>query len=178
MNQESVPTEETQNDDSQPDEETQNDDSQPDEVELQSFRTPVVVDSLVSLLDEAENLHGLSATTTVFCKEGELYLKAGTRPLLREEQRVLYIARICLDEEHRSKGLFTNLLKQAERCAAMYRYGLIVESVLNPRLEKFLLRNGFREMDFSSPPTFFKTKHMLLGEFAELRRRLLTGAIE
>ena len=74
-------------------------------------------------------------------------------PKKEEKYVTLDIASVTVYEK--GQGNFTRFLEEAEKLnpwPAIY-----VESVLEPRLEKFLLRKGYTEQD-RTPKSFFKMK--------------------
>jgi GNAT superfamily N-acetyltransferase len=88
---------------------------------------------------------------------------------VRRSVRVLdaTMPKLCLDigsveveEKHRGMGIFTGFLKRFEEAAKQLNRAVYVESIMEPRLVKFLLRNGYQyvpgQTDKDLAPNLFK----------------------
>ena len=72
---------------------------------------------------------------------------------------VLALANLVIgDPTEKGKGLFTEFLAYAEKTTEL---PIVVENVLNPRLDRFLLRNGFCLINKATPDlndSYFKLR--------------------
>ena len=70
----------------------------------------------------------------------------------------LDIGSVEVDEDERGKGIFTAFLSRFEREAEKIGRAVYVESILEPRLKKFLLKQGYQLVPNSSEmsPSMFK----------------------
>jgi GNAT superfamily N-acetyltransferase len=86
---------------------------------------------------------------------------------IRRSVRVLdaTMPKLCLDigsveveEEHRGMGIFTSFLNRFEKAAKDLNRSVYIESILNPRLIKFLERRGYKLVPGSQglAPNMFK----------------------
>ena len=70
----------------------------------------------------------------------------------------LDIGSVEVDEDHRGEGIFKAFLKRFEKEAKKLNRAVYVESILNPRLQKFLETQGYAVVRNSSElsPNMFK----------------------
>lgn len=121
---------------------------------------------LRDLIEEGEAKHGLAVRKWIKGPEGEVYVRVLRRRLEDVEQLVVMIANVDIDPRYRRRGLFNELVRRAELCCVMYSCGLFVENALNEHLERSLPRHGFKQVEFSVPASFYKTRVRLREEHA------------
>lgn len=81
------------------------------------------------------------------------YVRKGMHALNRGVlSKCLDLANIEVYEEFRSQGVFREFLDRAEALANERRWAVFVESLLEPRLEKFLVARGYAISPFSPRP--------------------------
>ena len=88
-----------------------------------------------------------------------VYVRRGyhTLPPLRAIRNAFDVANVEVIELRRGRGIFTEWLAVAERLASEYGFDAVfVESVLNPRLGEFLIRQGYTKMGPDQCPNYFK----------------------
>jgi hypothetical protein len=122
---------------------------------------------LRDLIEEAEAKHCLGIRRWLEAPEGKIYVRVGMRKLEDVDQMVVYLANVEIDQKWRRRGLFNELVRRAEICAVMYSCGLFIENTLDEHLERSLPRHGFKQLPYSVPPSFYKTRVRLREEHAQ-----------
>lgn len=83
--------------------------------------------------------------------------QAAAQGATRYTVEVLDIANISVEDEKQGKGLFRLWYAQAEELAREYNLGgIYFENVLNPTLQSFCERHGFKVVPGSLPVCYFK----------------------
>lgn len=72
-----------------------------------------------------------------------VYVRRSVRLIGNEAYPMLDIGSVNVDETKRGKGIFTAFLKLFEKEAEKLERGVYVESIQEPRLQKYLLKNGY-----------------------------------
>jgi GNAT superfamily N-acetyltransferase len=87
-----------------------------------------------------------------------VYVRKSVRLIGTETYPMLDIGSVEVEEEERGKGIFTAFLSRFEKEAKKLGRGVYIESILNPRFQKFLLTKGYalvpRTSDIS--PSMYK----------------------
>jgi len=95
------------------------------------------------VLETSKNLG--TANAWLQLSVGKVYLRKAFHQLgvQRELNKTLDIANICIDEDKRGKGYFTELLDAIYSIACKYNMSLYIENVLDKRFQSFFLKKGF-----------------------------------
>ena len=87
-----------------------------------------------------------------------VYLRKSVRLIGTETYSMLDIGSVEVDDNGRGKGIFTAFLKRFEQESKKLKRGVYIESILNPRFQKYLLKKGYtlvpRTSDIS--PSMYK----------------------
>jgi len=86
-----------------------------------------------------------------------VYVRKGTRYLNKHLSKTLDIASVEVEENKRNQGVWTEFLKEAHKINPYQ--ATFIENVLNPVLEKSLVKNGWKVVDATlTPPSFWMQK--------------------
>jgi len=87
----------------------------------------------------------------------QVYVRKAIRYLDESKVTVLDIANIIVEEKDQGSGLFTNLIREAERLNPWQ--GMFIENVLNPILEEWCIRHNWKLHPlYGPPPCYYKMK--------------------
>lgn len=91
-------------------------------------------------------------------KHIDVYVRKSTRIINDEIFLALDLAAIQVDENMRGKGIFSKFLNRFENVAKSSNRIVYVESILEPKLEKFLLKRGYKKVPHSADiaPNMYK----------------------
>ncbi len=130
---------------------------------------PQLTVQLQDLIENSQRRSGLTISCRIETAEGSIDLRVGKRTLEdRKETPTVYIAGLYINPKHRRRGLMRAVIQQAQRCATLYGHALMVHEVTDRVAEQFLPRVGFQKLEFSNPPSFYKTVDMMREEHAGL----------
>lgn len=142
---------------------------QPMESLAQCLLLPQFTVQLQDLIENSQRRAGLSINCRVETAEGSVDIRVGKRTLEdRKETPTVYITGLFVNPKNRRRGLMRALIQQAQRCATLYGHALMVHEVQDRNIEQFLPRVGFSKLEFSNPPSFYKTVEQMREEHAAL----------
>ena len=80
----------------------------------------------------------------------KVYVRRSMRMIGDEVYKCLDIGSVEVDEDKTGKGIFTKFLARFEQEAKKIGRVIFIESILNPRLYQYLLKNGYKTAPRSS----------------------------
>ena len=74
----------------------------------------------------------------------KVYVRKSIRLFGKEMYQCLDLATAEVDEDKKGRGIFTKFLKQFDQEAKKLNRAVFLESILEPRLLEFFLKNGYK----------------------------------
>lgn len=127
---------------------------------------------LARLIEDSEAAYGLSRSTFARGVEGKVYVRVAKRVLPSapgELTDVLDLSTIVVEPQMRGKGVFTEVLVEMEKAAAISGRALFIESVLDPYLLMTLPSKGYRPTQGNEGETgscFYRSHADLAAQWA------------